>query len=180
MPRLLLLNKPFGVLSQFSGEPNQTTLATFLDYKGFYPAGRLDKDSEGLLILTDNGGLQNKIANPRFKLAKTYLVQVEGMITSDALTSLSNGVVLKDGQTRPAEATIEPTPHNLWARDPPIRLRHNIPTSWIRLIIHEGKNRQVRRMTAATGFPTLRLIRLSVGAWELGELQPGQYIQMEV
>jgi 23S rRNA pseudouridine2457 synthase len=180
VPKLLLLNKPFGVVSQFSGAPTQNTLASLLNYKGFYPAGRLDKDSEGLLLLTDNGALQSQITNPRFKLGKTYLVQVEGIINNDALTRLSNGVLLKDGKTRPAEAAIESIPHNLWTRDPPIRSRQNVPTSWIRLKIYEGKNRQIRRMTAATGFPTLRLIRLAIGNWKLGGLQPGEHLQIKV
>ena len=174
MSRIILLNKPFGVLSQFSGDPPENTLSHFISHKGFYAAGRLDKDSEGLLVLTDDGKLQQKIANPRYKKTKTYLVQLEGIIDEDALEKLRNGVELKDGLTRPAraEAIAEP---DIWPRVPPIRERRNIPTSWLRLGIKEGRNRQVRRMTAHVGYPTLRLIRESVGQWQLGDLQPGQW-----
>ena len=174
MSRIILLNKPFGVLSQFSGDPPEGTLSHFINHKGFYAAGRLDKDSEGLLVLTDDGKLQQQIANPRYRKAKTYLVQVEGTIDEAALERLRQGVELKDGMTRPAlaEAIDEP---EVWQRVPPIRERKNIPTSWLRLTIKEGRNRQVRRMTAHVGYPTLRLIRESVGQWRLGDLQPGQW-----
>jgi len=175
MPRLLLLNKPYGVTSQFSGDSSEVTLASLINQKGFYAAGRLDKNSEGLLLLTDNGKLQNRITNPEFKLGKTYLVQLEGLIDTNALKKLSEGILLKDGLTKPAGAIQIATPNDIWERSPPIRFRKNIPTSWIRLKIYEGKNRQIRRMTAALGFPTLRLIRISVGEWELGKLRPGQH-----
>ena len=175
MPRLLLLNKPYGVTSQFSGDSSEVTLASLISQKGFYAAGRLDKNSEGLLLLTDNGKLQNRITNPEFKLGKTYLVQLEGLIDTKSLKKLSEGILLKDGLTKPADAIQIATPNDIWERSPPIRFRKNIPTSWIRLKIYEGKNRQIRRMTAALGFPTLRLIRISVGEWELGKLRPGQH-----
>jgi len=173
MSQLILLNKPFNVLSQFRGEARDQTLSHYVSHKGFYPAGRLDKDSEGLLLLTDNGSLQHRITNPRFKLAKTYLVQVEGEIDDSALTILRHGVKLRDGVTRPALAQAVDEPP-LWPRDPPIRVRKNIPTSWLELIITEGRNRQVRRMTAAVGYPTLRLVRWRIGPWELGNLPSGQ------
>jgi len=178
MSRIILLNKPFGVLSQFSGDPPENTLSHFISQKGFYAAGRLDKDSEGLLLLTDDGKLQQKIANPRYKKPKTYLAQVEGLIDEAALEQLRSGVRLKDGMTRPARAEAIADP-GLWARVPPIRERKNIPTSWLRLSISEGRNRQVRRMTAHTGFPTLRLVRESIGDWELGDLQPGQWRMLD-
>jgi len=173
MSRIILLNKPFGVLSQFTGEAGDQTLSQYIKHKGFYAAGRLDKDSEGLLLLTDDGKLQQQIANPRYNKQKSYLVQVEGLIDEVALEQLRRGVRLKDGMTKPAaaEAIEEPM---LWERVPPIRERKNIPTSWIRLSLREGKNRQVRRMTAHTGFPTLRLIREKIGQWQLGDLQPGE------
>ena len=180
MPRLLLLNKPYGVTSQFSSNSTEVTLASLIKKKGFYAAGRLDKNSEGLLVLTDNGKLQNRITNPDFKLAKTYLVQLEGLIDTNTLKQLSDGILLKDGWTKPAEAVQISTPSELWERNPPIRFRKNIPTSWIRLKIYEGKNRQIRRMTAALGFPTLRLIRISIGEWELGKLRPGQHKQASI
>ena len=180
MPRLLLLNKPYGVTSQFSSNSTEVTLASLINKKGFYAAGRLDKNSEGLLLLTDNGKLQNRITNPDFKLVKTYLVQLEGLIDTNTLKQLSDGILLKDGRTKPAEAVQISTPSELWERNPPIRFRKNIPTSWIRLKIYEGKNRQIRRMTAALGFPTLRLIRISVGEWELGKLRPGQHKQISI
>lgn len=180
MPALLLFNKPFGVLSQFSAEENQTSLARFINRKGFYPAGRLDKDSEGLLLLTDDGKLQQRISDPKFKLPKTYWAQVEGQIDATAVQHLVEGIVLKDGKTRPALAKIITEPENLWPRDPPIRYRKNIPTSWLALTIFEGKNRQVRRMTAAVGFPTLRLVRAAIGDWQLNQLEPGNYVELEV
>lgn len=170
---LLLFNKPFNVLSQFTDDAQRTTLRAFIDIPGIYPAGRLDYDSEGLLLLTDDGRLQQRIANPRHKLPKTYWVQVEGNIDEEALRKLRKGVLLNDGMTRPAEARAL-APPDLWPRNPPIRVRKSIPDSWLELTIHEGRNRQVRRMTAAVGFPTLRLVRVRIGNWELGELQPGE------
>lgn len=178
MAKIILFNKPFRVLSQFSAEPGHTGLADFIDIPEIYPAGRLDNDSEGLLILTDDGALQHRISHPRHKLIKTYWAQVEGEINEAALQQLRKGVELKDGITKPAVASRIAEPE-LWQRDPPIRYRANIPTSWIGLGISEGRNRQVRRMTAAVGFPTLRLIRVSIGDWSLGDLQPGQYRQLE-
>jgi 23S rRNA pseudouridine2457 synthase len=170
--RLLLFNKPFGVLSQFSGAG--ATLARYIDAPGVYPAGRLDRDSEGLLLLTDDGRLQARIADPRFKLPKTYLVQVEGAPGDEALARLRNGVLLKDGMTRPAGAD-RIAPPALWPRDPPVRFRKTVPDSWLRLTIREGRNRQVRRMTAAVGHPTLRLVRWAVGDWTLEGLAPGDW-----
>ena len=177
MSGIILFNKPYGVLSQFTderqGEP-RTTLAQFIDAPGFYPAGRLDHDSEGLLVLCDDGRMQARIADPRFKLAKSYLAQVEGIPDSAALDMLGRGVRLKDGMTRPARAELVADPE-LWPRDPPIRVRKAIPDTWIRLTISEGRNRQVRRMTAAVGHPTLRLVRWSVGEWMLDGLAPGEW-----
>lgn len=176
-PILVLLNKPFNTLCQFTGEACDSTLTDFVKIKDVYPAGRLDKDSEGLLLLTNDGNLQHKISHPKHKMAKTYWVQVEGEITTEALTALTYGVMLKDGKTKPAKVesiNIKNQTITLWERDPPVRFRKNIPTSWISLTIKEGKNRQVRRMTAAVGFPTLRLIRISIGEWAVNELQPGQ------
>ena len=180
MSKLLLFNKPFGVLSQFTGEDNQSTLATYIVEKGFYAAGRLDKDSEGLLLLTNDGKLQQRIADPKFKTGKTYLAQVDGEITDKAIDNLQHGITLKDGKTRPAEASKIEQPTDLWDRDPPVRFRANIPTSWLRITLFEGRNRQVRRMTAAVGFPTLRLIRIAIGSWELNDLEPGHYTELEV
>lgn len=174
---LVLFNKPFNVLSQFTDEADRKTLAGYIPVKNVYPAGRLDRDSEGLLLLTDHGKLQNLIASPNFKLTKTYWVQVEGEIDDDAIDTLTKGVELKDGVTAPAKATIIDDPE-VWPRNPPIRERKSIPTSWIELGITEGRNRQVRRMTAAVGFPTLRLIRVAIGPWTLDDLQPGQYQQI--
>ena len=177
MSRLILFNKPFGVLCQFSAErtgPPRPTLKDYIDLPGVYPAGRLDHDSEGLLLLTDDGRLQARIADPKFKTAKTYLAQVEGEPDDAALDQLRYGVRLKDGPTLPAEAEPIPDP-DLWPRDPPIRVRKNIPDSWIRLSIREGRNRQVRRMTAAVGYPTLRLVRWAIGDWTLDGLPPGQW-----
>lgn len=176
MARLIAFNKPFGVLSQFTDErttgPPRPTLADYINAPGFYPAGRLDFDSEGLLLLTDDGALQARIANPRYNLSKTYLAQVEGMPDDAALEALRRGVRLKDGLTRPATAELI-APPALWPRVPPIRVRQMIPDSWIRLTIHEGRNRQVRRMTAAVGHPTLRLVRWAVGDWTLDGLATG-------
>lgn len=175
MSQLVLLNKPFGVICQFSPDEKHPTLAEFIPVKNIYPAGRLDHDSEGLLLLTDDGKLQHKITHPKNKMPKTYWVQVDGEITEQALNQLRKGIELKDGKTRPAEAHRINEPENLWPRDPPIRYRKNIPTSWIELTIREGRNRQVRRMTAATGFPTLRLIRYSIGKWNINNIKPGSY-----
>jgi 23S rRNA pseudouridine2457 synthase len=174
MSRVVLFNKPFRVLSQFRETESKATLSSFFDDPDLRVAGRLDYDSEGLLVLTDDGKLLQKITHPRFKLRKTYWAQVEGKISDDALEELRLGVNLNDGKTRPAKAQQIDEPDNLWQRDPPIRYRESIPTSWIELTISEGRNRQVRRMTAHTGFPTLRLIRARVGDWELGQLRPGQ------
>lgn len=176
MSRLILFNKPFNVLTQFSGEGE--TLASYVKVPGVYPAGRLDKDSEGLLLLTDDGRLQARIADPKFKLEKTYLVQVEGEPDVAALEQLRRGVVLKDGPTRPARAT-RIDPPDLWPRDPPVRFRKSVPDSWISLTISEGRNRQVRRMTAAIGFPTLRLVRWQIGEWTLDGLAPGQWREVK-
>ena len=176
MSKLLLFNKPFGVLCQFTGEPGDSTLADFITEENVYAAGRLDKDSEGLLLLTDDGALQHRIANPKHKTEKTYWVQIEGCIDEDSLRLLTKGVLLKDGLTKPAKVKVISEPQNLWPRNPPIRVRKNVPDSWIELTICEGKNRQVRRMTAAVGFPTLRLIRAQIGDWKLDGLEPGQWI----
>jgi 23S rRNA pseudouridine2457 synthase len=171
---LVLFNKPYGVLSQFRPEGNHPGLQQYIPIQNVYPAGRLDHDSEGLLLLTDDGNLQHRISNPRHKLAKTYWVQVEGLIDTQALDRLSAGIELKDGLTLPATATLLPPP-SLWPRNPPIRFRKQVPDSWLALTITEGRNRQVRRMTAAAGFPTLRLVRWQVGPWTLEGLQPGDF-----
>lgn len=173
MSQLLLLNKPFQVLTQFTTDDGKSTLADYVDRPGFYAAGRLDYDSEGLLILTDDGAAQHYLANPKFKQQKTYWAQVEGAVDEFALEQLRRGVELKDGVTRPAEARLIDEP-SIWPRNPPIRDRQNIPTSWIELKITEGKNRQVRRMTAAVGYPTLRLVRYAIGEWNLDGLLPGE------
>ncbi len=175
--RLVLFNKPYGVLCQFSGGNGRPTLGDFIPVKGVYPAGRLDLDSEGLLLLTNDGALQARISSPRFKLPKLYLAQVEGEPDSAALARLSAGVVLKTGRTRHASVRQVEAPAWLWAREPPVRYRKSIPTSWLAIKICEGKNRQVRRMTAAVGHPTLRLIRVAIGPWELGTLRPGVWIE---
>ncbi|WP_296610835.1 pseudouridine synthase [Sphingomonas sp.] len=183
MARLILFNKPYGVLCQFTdrGTEGSTrpTLSAFIDTPDVYPAGRLDLDSEGLLLLTDDGRLQSRIADPKFKTAKTYLAQLEGEVSDDALAALRSGVRLKDGVTRPAEAKRIPAP-DLWPRNPPIRFRKNVPDSWIRLTIREGRNRQVRRMTAAVGHPTLRLVRWSIGDWTLDGIAPGEWRSRDV
>lgn len=180
MSRILLFNKPFRVLTQFTDSEGRSTLADFIKVPGVYAAGRLDFDSEGLLILTDDGRLQQQLANPAFKLPKTYCVQVDGEISEAALNRLRQGVQLKDGLTRPARARRINPPRWLWPRNPPVRFRKEQPTSWIELIITEGRNRQVRRMTAEVGFPTLRLIRWSIGNWTLESLAPGQWREEQV
>lgn len=172
--RLVVLNKPYGVLTQFCDDQGRATLADYVPIKDVYPAGRLDRDSEGLLLLTNDGRLQAQIADPRYKTSKTYWAQVEGAATEQQLQQLRQGVLLKDGMTQPAEAELLSEPE-LWLRDPPIRYRASIPTSWISLTICEGKNRQVRRMTAAVGLPTLRLVRVRVGQWQLDGLLPGEW-----
>jgi 23S rRNA pseudouridine2457 synthase len=171
---LLLFNKPFQVLSQFTTKDGKQSLQDYLRAPGMHPAGRLDYDSEGLLLLTDTGILQARLADPKWKVEKVYLAQVEGDITDEALAKLRAGVVLNDGPTLPARAERIDEPGWLWPRDPPIRFRKAIPTSWLQLAIREGRNRQVRRMTAAAGFPTLRLIRWSVGPWTLEGLAPAE------
>lgn len=176
---IILFNKPFDVLCQFTDEQGRKTLADFITQKNVYAAGRLDRDSEGLLLLTDDGKLQSRITEPKNKMKKTYWAQVEGEITDKAIAQLEKGVKLKDGLTRPAKAKIIHPPKNLWPRKPPIRERKNIPTSWVELSITEGRNRQVRRMTAATGFPTLRLIRYSIGNWSIDNINNGDYIITE-
>ncbi|MGX5914139.1 pseudouridine synthase [Aliidiomarina sp. Khilg15.8] len=174
-PTLLLFNKPFGVLTQFSGEPGDHTLADYIDKANVYPAGRLDKDSEGLLLLTDDGRLQAKISDPRYKAVKTYYVLVEGEPSEDALQRLRAGVELKDGLTRPAQIARVEEPDWLWPRTPPVRVRKSITDTWLKLSIREGRNRQVRRMTAHIGHPTLRLIRAQIGDWTLDKLAPGEW-----
>lgn len=174
---LILFNKPYGVLCQFTDErtgPPRPTLAAYIDRPGLYPAGRLDLDSEGLLLLTDDGHLQARIADPRFKMPKTYLVQVEGDPDEAALAALRRGVRLKDGLTLPAQVERIDAPP-LWPRDPPVRFRKSVPDCWIRLTIREGRNRQVRRMTAAVGYPTLRLVRWNIGDWALDGIAQGQW-----
>lgn len=173
MSRLVLFNKPYGVLSQFTDNSGRPTLKQFFPDDHIYPAGRLDFDSEGLLLLTDDGQLQHRISDPRYKLPKTYWAQVDGDLSDEAIRQLARGVTLKDGRTRPALARRIEEPMGLWPRDPPIRYRAAIPTSWLELTISEGRNRQVRRMTAAVGFPTLRLIRSAIGEWRIDGLQPG-------
>jgi len=178
MARLILFNKPFGVLSQFTDKSTESgpraTLSDYIDIARVYPAGRLDRDSEGLLLLTDDGRLQARIADPRFKQPKTYFVQVEGNPDDASLSALRNGVILRDGPTRAAKvARIDPP--DIWPRTPPVRFRKTVPDRWLRITITEGRNRQVRRMTAHVGHPTLRLVRISIGDWSLDTLQPGTW-----
>lgn len=179
MSQLILFNKPYGVVCQFTPEGNHKSLKDFIPLPGFYPAGRLDADSEGLVLLTDDGKLQNKISDPKFKLPKTYWVQVEGRLDEPALSKLRQGVVLNDFRTQPAQACLMDEPSNLWPRTPPIRFRKNIATSWISLTLSEGKNRQVRRMTAAVLFPTLRLIRYAIGQYTVQGIAPGEWCNIE-
>ena len=178
--RTLLFNKPYGVICQFSGAGDRPTLADFIKVKDVYPAGRLDTDSEGLLMLTDDGRLQSRISHPRHKMPKTYLAQVERIPTDDDLECLRSGITLNDGPTLPAKARLIPEPENLWPRNPPIRFRKAIPTAWIELTLREGRNRQVRRMTAAIGHATLRLIRWQIGDWTLTGLSPGEWRELSI
>ena len=178
MPRLILLNKPFGVICQFTPEAGHASLADFVKVPRVYPAGRLDTDSEGLVLLTDDGRLQAAIADPRHKTEKRYWVQVEGEPRREALEQLRRGVELRDGPTLPARVHVIGAPSGLWERDPPIRVRQSIPTAWLDIGIGEGRNRQVRRMTAHVGLPTLRLIRHRVGHWEIGTLRPGAWVEV--
>ena len=174
MGQLILFNKPYGVLSQFTDDGKRETLSKYISIKHVYAAGRLDKDSEGLLLLTDDGKLQDKIAHPGKKLAKHYWVQVEGEVSAEAIKTLSEGVTLKDGVTKRAEVIAIDEPKNIWPRTPAVRFRKTVPTQWLEIIIREGKNRQVRRMTAAVGHPTLRLIRYRIGEWDLTGLGSGE------
>ncbi len=182
MARLILFNKPYDVLSQFTDRGSVAARKTLSDYvavPGVYPAGRLDRDSEGLLLLTDDGRLQARIADPKYKLAKTYLVQVEGVPEERDLAPLRSGILLNDGPARPAQVELIAAPA-LWPRTPPVRYRKSVPDSWLRITIAEGRNRQVRRMTAAIGFPTLRLVRWRIGEWDLAGLEPGTWRSVEV
>lgn len=180
MSQLVLFNKPYGVICQFSADGMHPTLKDYLQIPGIYAAGRLDTDSEGLLLLTDDGLLQSRITDPRHKWPKTYWVQVDGIPDENALQQLQQGVNLGDFITLPAQARLMEEPESLWPRDPPVRFRKNIPTQWLELVIREGKNRQVRRMTAKVGFPTLRLIRAAIGPYQLGNLQPGEFLQKPI
>lgn len=177
--RVILFNKPYGVLTQFTDAEGRPTLADFIPVAGVYPAGRLDRDSEGLVVLTDDGRLQHRLSDPRHKRPKTYWVQVEGKPGPDVLEALAHGVELRDRTTRPARVQRMAEPP-VWPRDPPVRYRKSVPTCWLELVLREGRNRQVRRMTAAVGHPTLRLIRYAVGDWDLRGLQPGTYRELEV
>ncbi len=177
---LIAFNKPFGVICKFSPEPGKRTLADYINLPDVYPAGRLDTDSEGLLLLTDDGALQARISSPKFKLAKVYWAQVEGAPTDTALAALRKGVDLGDFVTKPVDAQLIDEPPSLWPRDPPIRYRAKIPTSWIELTLREGKNRQVRRMTAKVGFPTLRLVRAAIGNVSVQDLPLGEWREVDV
>lgn len=179
MAKIILFNKPFDVLTQFTDTKGRKTLANYITEKNVYAAGRLDRDSEGLLVLTDDGKLQQRIANPKNKMSKTYWVQVEGNPAESDLDKLREGIELKDGFTKPAKAKHMPEPYLLWGRKPPIRVRKNISDTWLEITISEGKNRQVRRMTAAIGFPTLRLIRYRIGSWTIDGLGNGESIRLE-
>ena len=175
---IVLFNKPYGVLSQFTDSAGRRTLKDFIDIAAVQVAGRLDRDSEGLLMLTDDMALRHKITHPEHKVSKSYWVQVEGVPSDAELKPLRDGIDLKDGLTRPAKAAVAPPPQNLWPREPPIRVRKQIPDSWLELTLSEGRNRQVRRMCAAIGYPVLRLIRYRIGSWTLHGLEPGQFIQL--
>ena len=175
---LIAFNKPFGVICKFMPEPGRPTLADYIKVPRVYPAGRLDTDSEGLLLLTDDGALQARISSPRHKLAKVYWAQVEGVATADALEQLRRGVDLGDFKTQPAGARPIDEPANLWPRDPPIRYRAKIPTSWVEITLREGKNRQVRRMTAKVGFPTLRLVRAAIGNVRVDAIPLGEWREL--
>ncbi|KTD60775.1 pseudouridine synthase [Legionella shakespearei] len=174
MTQLILFNKPYGVVTQFTGEVHEETLAAFIKMPGFYAAGRLDKNSEGLLLLTNDGSLQHKLTHPKFEKSKYYWVQVEGIPTEEDLQPLRSGLRIKDLTFLPAQARLIAEP-DLWPRNPPIRERKSIPTSWLEIILKEGKNHQIRKMTAAIGFPTLRLVRHRIGDWKLGGLKPGEF-----
>ena len=181
MTCVILFNKPYGVICQFSGDGSRPTLKDFIQVPAVYPAGRLDTDSEGLLVLTNDGALQNRITDPRTKQPKTYLVQVEGEPHEAALNALrAGGLDLGDFRCQPCAARQVAEPDWLWSRDPPVRFRKTVPTAWLEIVLHEGKNRQVRRMTAKVGFPTLRLVRTAIGPWALDTLKPGQWRETEV
>ena len=177
MSRLILFNKPYGVLTQFTDREGRPTLADHIPLKGVYPAGRLDRDSEGLLLLTDDGKLASRLTQPRKRTWKKYLVQVEGAPADADLDPLRQGLTLKDGPTLPAKARLIEEP-DIWPREPPVRFRKSVPTRWLEIQIREGRNRQVRRMTAALGFPTLRLVRVAIGRYRLGRLQPGEWLEL--
>ncbi len=179
MPRLILFNKPYNVLCKFTDTAGRSTLADYIKISGVYPAGRLDQDSEGLVLLTDDGALQHRLSDPRHKLAKTYWVQVEGEPDEAALEQLRSGVVIEGRKTQPVKARHMTEPA-LWPRDPPIRFRKSIPTTWLEIILTEGRNRQVRRMTAAVGHPTLRLVRYAVGSYTLADMKPGEWREVPV